>query len=211
MPNYSSLRSTRGRSRIIAGLKRLRTQLEGEGGIPPKTLDSTLRLATWNIREFDSAKYGVGHREACYYIAEIVTHFDLVAVQEVAADLPPLDDLRGSLGGRGTTSSPTSRRAARQPRAHGRSSTTEEGPVRRPRRRGRAAASRAARRTRSSPPSSRGRRSRRLPGRVVQVHALHRAHPVRRHRGGSRPGRGDHRGAKFLVARAKESPHVSRT
>ncbi len=99
MPNYSSLRSTRGRSRIIAGLKRLRTQLEGEGGIPPKTLDSTLRLATWNIREFDSSMYGDRSPEPYYYLAEIVSRFDLVALQEVRRDLTALETLVDHLGG----------------------------------------------------------------------------------------------------------------
>jgi hypothetical protein len=51
--------------------------------------DSNLLLATWNIRDFDSNKFGWGHRlpETYYYLAEILGCFDLVAVQEVNRDL----------------------------------------------------------------------------------------------------------------------------
>jgi hypothetical protein len=41
-----------------------------------------LLLATWNIREFDSAKFGWRTVEPYFYIAEILSHFDLIAVQE---------------------------------------------------------------------------------------------------------------------------------
>ena len=47
-------------------------------------------LATWNIREFDSPKYGERVPESYYYIAEIIERFDLVAVQEVNKNLKAL-------------------------------------------------------------------------------------------------------------------------
>ena len=56
MPNYYSLRKDPHNKRIIEGLKRLRAQLDAD--IAPRSLDKTLRLATWNIREFDSPAYG---------------------------------------------------------------------------------------------------------------------------------------------------------
>lgn len=56
-------------------------------------------LATWNIRDFDSAKYGARLDEAIYYIAEIIDSFDLVAVQEVNKDLTGLNRLMRILGG----------------------------------------------------------------------------------------------------------------
>ncbi len=65
--------------------------------IPPKT-DGQLLLATWNIREFDSESYGRRSEEAMLYLAEIISRFDLVAVQEVRRSLYALDHLRGILG-----------------------------------------------------------------------------------------------------------------
>jgi hypothetical protein len=52
LPNYFSLQGAPDSARIVAGLQRLRTQLERD--VPPRSMDKTLRLATWNIREFDS-------------------------------------------------------------------------------------------------------------------------------------------------------------
>src|SRR5262245_34728310 len=54
--------------------------------------DSSLLLATWNIRDFDSNKFHFGPRlpETFFYIAEIISCFDLVAVQEVNRDLGAL-------------------------------------------------------------------------------------------------------------------------
>jgi endonuclease/exonuclease/phosphatase family metal-dependent hydrolase len=62
--------------------------------------DCTLMLATWNIRDFDSNKFGYGPRlqETFYYIAEIMACFDLIAVQEVNRDLSALDKVMKILG-----------------------------------------------------------------------------------------------------------------
>jgi hypothetical protein len=62
--------------------------------------DSSLLLATWNIRDFDSNKFGFGPRltESFYYIAEIISCFDLVAVQEVNRDLTALETVMRILG-----------------------------------------------------------------------------------------------------------------
>ncbi|MCW3847257.1 endonuclease/exonuclease/phosphatase family protein [Sphingomonas sp. LB-2] len=51
--------------------------------------DSSLLLATWNLRDFDSNKFGYGPRrtESLYYIAEMLSCFDLIAVQEINRDL----------------------------------------------------------------------------------------------------------------------------
>jgi endonuclease/exonuclease/phosphatase family metal-dependent hydrolase len=62
-------------------------------------VDPTLLLATWNIREFGGTKSGGRDIEALYYIAEIISRFDIVAVQEVRDNLDALDDLMGILGG----------------------------------------------------------------------------------------------------------------
>jgi endonuclease/exonuclease/phosphatase family metal-dependent hydrolase len=62
--------------------------------------DGSLLLATWNIRDFDSNKFGFGPRlqESFYYIAEIISCFDLVAVQEVNRDLTALETVMRILG-----------------------------------------------------------------------------------------------------------------
>jgi exonuclease III len=98
MPFYSGLKEQdrRTRRRTVDSLLALRAQLAKE--VPTRTGEDTLLLATWNIREFDSAKYGPRVRESLYLIAEILDHFDLVAVQEVHADLQALKEVMALLG-----------------------------------------------------------------------------------------------------------------
>ncbi|HEX7847786.1 MAG TPA: endonuclease/exonuclease/phosphatase family protein, partial [Chitinophagaceae bacterium] len=97
MPSYQPLNiATPAGKRTIERIIALRSKLKTE--IPKKQLDETLLLATWNIREFDSAAYGKRMTEALYYIAEIISAFDLVAVQEVRDDLTSLNDLMKILG-----------------------------------------------------------------------------------------------------------------
>ena len=96
MPSYKDLDgSTPEGKRTIERLLDLRKALEK---IPERTQKRTLLLATWNIREFDSAKYGPRMKEALYYIAEIIARFDLVALQEVNKNLDALQDLLKILG-----------------------------------------------------------------------------------------------------------------
>ncbi len=82
--------------RTAQRLLALRDKLASE--VPVRTIADTLLLATWNIREFDSEKYGTRPDEALFYIAEIISHFDLVAVQEVRDDLQVLRRLLRILG-----------------------------------------------------------------------------------------------------------------
>lgn len=104
MPRYHHLKRDIGNERrawVIDRLLALRKQLR-------KDVSDQLRfdrkdaflLATWNIRDFDSNKFGHGPRlgEAFMYIAEIVSTFDLVAVQEVNRNLEPLRRLVDRLG-----------------------------------------------------------------------------------------------------------------
>ena len=63
--------------RTARGLLRLKQAFKEEE-VPERVRSSKLLLATWNIREFESAKYGTRQREALYYIAEIIDHFDIV-------------------------------------------------------------------------------------------------------------------------------------
>lgn len=85
------------RRRVAAGLLSLRRRLRKE--IPPRTVEETLLLATWNIREFGRNKmFGTRLDESIQYIAEIINHFDLVAIQEVKENLADLKKLIRVLG-----------------------------------------------------------------------------------------------------------------
>jgi endonuclease/exonuclease/phosphatase family metal-dependent hydrolase len=99
MPFYYRLHGRNEADRRTAeGLLRLKDGLD-QAGVPPRGVEENLLLATWNIREFDSAKYGIRRQEPLLYIAEIINRFDLVAVQEVRDDLTALNRLLGYLGG----------------------------------------------------------------------------------------------------------------
>jgi endonuclease/exonuclease/phosphatase family metal-dependent hydrolase len=102
MPYYASIRTIEdktARLRTVGGLQRLREALKSDGGVPTRTATDTLLLATWNIREFDSRKYGGRTEEAFLYIAEIASRFDLIAIQEVRDSLYALQHLQHLLGG----------------------------------------------------------------------------------------------------------------
>ena len=98
MPFYRGIdgRTPEGR-RTAAGVLGLRETI-AEAGVPDRRANGRLLLATWNVREFGKSKYGVRSREPLYYIAEIIDHFDLVAVQEVREDLTLLNRLIDILG-----------------------------------------------------------------------------------------------------------------
>lgn len=91
--------------RISRNLLRLRNSLrdhisEGRSTEVGGEWDVTkyLRLATWNIREFDSGKFGSRLEESFYYIAEIISHFDLVGIQEVREDMSAFREMMSILG-----------------------------------------------------------------------------------------------------------------
>jgi len=72
------------RKRVVANLVELRAQLDLE--VPPKNAEADLLLATWNIRDLGKVnRRGFGERqsESYFYIAEVLSRFDFVAVQEV--------------------------------------------------------------------------------------------------------------------------------
>jgi hypothetical protein len=81
-----AFRDTEERARVVARLERLRAQLDRD--IPAKDAENNLLLSTWNIRDFAKPtrqRRGGGPRlrETWFYIAEILSRFDFVAVQEV--------------------------------------------------------------------------------------------------------------------------------
>lgn len=99
MPFYYKIdNSKKDERRIAENLLKLKGSFEKKN-IPLRCIDKTLMLATWNIREFDSNKYGIRSKEPLFYIAEIISRFDIVAVQEVREDLTALKKLMKILGG----------------------------------------------------------------------------------------------------------------
>ena len=95
MPSYNAIKRISDdseRARVVKKLLGLRAQLDRQ--IPAKTAIDTLLLATWNIRSFGANR----RTESLYYIAEIISRFDLVAVQEVANNLAGLERLVNLLG-----------------------------------------------------------------------------------------------------------------
>jgi hypothetical protein len=100
--NYTGLRRFKltdaaAADRCIERLLKMRRTLSA---IRKRKSDGSLLLATWNIRDFDSNKFKFGPRlpETFYYIAEMISCFDLVAVQEVNRDLTALETVMRILG-----------------------------------------------------------------------------------------------------------------
>ena len=100
MPFYSKLKywKVADRTRTIDNILALRGSLQR--AIPRRTLKDTLLLATWNLRDFDSNKFKHGPRlpESFFYIAEVISAFDLVALQEINRNLEPFKKLMTILG-----------------------------------------------------------------------------------------------------------------
>ncbi len=92
---YAGLNHNPDRHRIAERLLALKGALAAK--VPAKSSTETL-LATWNIREFDSDAYGDRSEECLFYIAEIMSHFDLIAVQEVREDLKALKRIVSIMG-----------------------------------------------------------------------------------------------------------------
>lgn len=105
MPFYSELRRihTDGgpkedvRKRTVAGLQRLRAALKAHF---PDDADRSraVRIGTWNLREFGGTKSGGREQEPLFYIAEIISNFDIAAIQEVRANLKDFERLCRILG-----------------------------------------------------------------------------------------------------------------
>ncbi|SOC00336.1 endonuclease [Rhodobacter maris] len=93
----------RWKARTVEDLLRLRGALRqanrlGIASRAPDPARRRLRIATWNLREFDSERYGYRLPEALYCIAEVISAFNIVALQEVRADLHALKRLMRILG-----------------------------------------------------------------------------------------------------------------
>lgn len=84
------------RDAVITNIIELRKSLNAE--IPEKKLRGNLVLGTWNIREFGNSKYNGRMIESLYYIAEIISRFDLIAIQEVRTEMDEFDLMLKILG-----------------------------------------------------------------------------------------------------------------
>jgi hypothetical protein len=80
--------------RTINGLLKLRAYLAQN--IQVKKTDKNLILSSWNIKEFGHLKKRLP--ESYFYIAEIISNFDLVAIQEIKSGLKDLEILMKLLG-----------------------------------------------------------------------------------------------------------------
>jgi len=103
MVQYSGMRRWKDKTaqvRTINNLIKLRKSLSRN--IKDKRDEGSFLLASWNLRDFDSNKFGHGKRldESYLYIAEIISAFDLIALQEINRDLSALEKLMKILGRR---------------------------------------------------------------------------------------------------------------
>jgi endonuclease/exonuclease/phosphatase family metal-dependent hydrolase len=102
MPYYPRLKRSNApkeiKKRTAENILKLKKQLSKD--IPEKDLDKHLLLATWNIRDLgkNGAKQGRRTLEDLFYLAEIISKFDLIAVQEVN-DLYDWENIMSILGG----------------------------------------------------------------------------------------------------------------
>lgn len=83
-------------SRLLVLREKLKVHLKSSGA--SMSHGNTVRIATWNLREFGGSKYKGRGFEPLYYIAEIIYHFDIVALQEVRGDLKEFYQLKRILG-----------------------------------------------------------------------------------------------------------------
>lgn len=108
MPFYTALRLFKTdnqdvrikKQRVASNLRKLRSAISehlSESGSLSGSRNS-VKIATWNLREFGGRKFGGRDFEPIYYIAEIISHFDIVALQEIRADLYEFNQLLRILG-----------------------------------------------------------------------------------------------------------------
>ena len=101
MVQYSGIRYWKddaAKKRTIERLIALRVGLREDIGEANK--QTSFRLATWNIRDFGGHRLNPSPRldKSLLYIAEVISAFDLVAVQEVNEDLREFERLMRLLG-----------------------------------------------------------------------------------------------------------------
>ena len=101
MVQYSGLRhfkEAKTRDRTIDRLLALRAGIARD--ISPRNKQETFHLASWNIRDFGGTRLNPSPRspESLLYIAEVISAFDLVAVQEVNENMAAFKAVTDLLG-----------------------------------------------------------------------------------------------------------------
>lgn len=88
------------KQRVVAKIKALREAMNNHFKISQSnpTQYNTVKIATWNIREFGKNNYKGRSYEELYYIAEIISRFDLIALQEIRADMKEFKKMVKILG-----------------------------------------------------------------------------------------------------------------
>lgn len=86
--------SAREKQRIITKLLELKRGLDQQ--IAARRTDENLIVASWNIKEFGHTLQRLP--EAYFYIAEILSYFDLIAIQEIKSTLKDLNIILRLLG-----------------------------------------------------------------------------------------------------------------
>jgi endonuclease/exonuclease/phosphatase family metal-dependent hydrolase len=85
------------RERTAKGLKALHKDLVKS--IPARRYEANLLIATWALRQFGKpSNIPVGYNESLFYMAQVTSSFDLVALQEVDLNLERLRNLLEILG-----------------------------------------------------------------------------------------------------------------
>lgn len=76
------------------GLKELQKRIDAHN-LPSSSLDETIKIATWNIRELGKKPR---KPKSLYYIAEILRQFDLIGVVELREDVEDMSKVLNILG-----------------------------------------------------------------------------------------------------------------
>jgi endonuclease/exonuclease/phosphatase family metal-dependent hydrolase len=86
--------TTAEKARTIRKLLELRQGLDG--AIPTRRADENLIIASWNLKEFGHTTQRL--HETYFYFAEILSHFDLICIQEIKSTMNDLQILLRLLG-----------------------------------------------------------------------------------------------------------------
>ena len=81
---------------IATGLKELQRRIAAHK-LPESSLDKTLKIATWNIREFGNPARP-RTKKSLYYIAEIMSWFDLIGVVELRDNVREVAEVLALMG-----------------------------------------------------------------------------------------------------------------
>ena len=108
MPFYTQLKirssdsdtAKRKKKRVAAKVQKLKKELAKQfaNSRTSNPTGSSVRIATFNIREFGGSKYGGRGYEELYYLAEMISSFQIVALQEVRSDLKEFGEMLRILG-----------------------------------------------------------------------------------------------------------------